>query len=288
MKEIFAILVTYNPVLTELDYLISRLERQVQCIVICNNSDDSIEMDRDKIKVFNLNENIGIARAQTIGMEWAFHNGADFILQIDQDSIPAENMVEKLYAAYISVTDKGYRVGLVGPQDYDKTTGEVGSARLKKVEPILNTQCVSVDATLSSGSLIPKAVFNEVGTMMGGLFIDIVDYEYCWRLRDKGYIVLRNNEATLAHRLGEGRKKIFGLFIVGVPSPFRHYYAVRNTIYLIRYSYPPLYWRLTAVPKILFMIIVYPFFLDRGFIRFKFMLKGLYHGLVGRLGRLQE
>ncbi len=68
--------------------------------------------------------------------------------------------------------------------------------------------------------------------MEDSLFIDAVDSEYCWRIRHNGFLVIKNNDALLAHKLGDGKKKILGFLYVGVPSPIRHYYQVRNTLLL--------------------------------------------------------
>lgn len=47
-------------------------------------------------------------------------------------------------------------VGLVGSQDFDKVTGELNKARVKR-KPLTEVY-YEVDSTLSSGSLIPKIV----------------------------------------------------------------------------------------------------------------------------------
>ncbi|MCV5754707.1 glycosyltransferase, partial [Escherichia coli] len=74
------------------------------------------------VKIFNFNDNLGIAEAQSIGMKWAFENGADFILQMDQDSIPDPKMVEQLLTCYKKLLKQNVNVGLVGSQDFDKVT----------------------------------------------------------------------------------------------------------------------------------------------------------------------
>ncbi len=179
MKKIYSILVAYNPDLEELTQAVNRLKKQTDIVIVCNNSDYDVKFEDEKVKVFNFGENLGIAKAQSIGMKWAFENEADFVLQMDQDSIPSDDLVEKLLECYTKLQDKGYKVGLVGPQDYDKDTKELNKARLKKGHFIDNTNYVSLEQTLSSGSLVPKYVYEVVGGMDDDLFIDAVDSEYC-------------------------------------------------------------------------------------------------------------
>jgi rhamnosyltransferase len=125
MANIHSILVAYNPDLEELNQAVERLKKQTDIVIVCNNSDYDVKFEDEQVKIFNFGENLGIAKAQSIGMKWAFENGADFILQMDQDSIPSDDLVKKLLDCYEDLTTKGYKVGLVGPQDYDKDTKEL-------------------------------------------------------------------------------------------------------------------------------------------------------------------
>ena len=286
MKKIHSILVAYNPDTEELNQAVEKLKKQTDIVVVCNNSDYDVKFEDEQVKVFNFGENLGIAKAQSIGMKWAFENGADFVLQMDQDSVPNDDLVEKLLECYDKLTSKGYKVGLVGPQDYDKDTKELNKARLKKGTFIEDTNYVSLEQTLSSGSLIPKYVYEVVGDMDDDLFIDAVDSEYCWRIRKKGFLVIKNNDALLAHKLGNGEKKIFGFLNVGVPNPIRHYYQTRNTLLLLRRDYVPTYWKCSGIIKILFKLVVYPFTLNQGFERFKYIIKGIKDGILGKSGKI--
>lgn len=286
MKKIHSILVAYNPDLDELNQAVDRLKKQTDIVVVCNNSDYDVKFEDEQVKVFNFGENLGIAKAQSIGMKWAFENGADFILQIDQDSIPNDDLVKKLLECYEELTIKEYKIGLVGPQDYDKDTKELNKARLKKGTFIDDTNYVSLEQTLSSGSLIPKCVYDIVGGMDDELFIDAVDNEYCWRIRKNGFLIIKNNDALLAHKLGDGKQKILAFLNVGVPSPIRHYYQIRNTLLLVRRSYVPTYWKYSMLIKVVFKLFVYPFTLNKGFERFKYIVKGLKDGILGRSGKI--
>ena len=288
--KIFSIVTIYNPDFSHLENLINILLKQTEMVVICNNSDSSQGLEKfegqTSIHVINFGGNLGIAKAQTIGMEWAFNNGADFILQMDQDSTPHEDMVEQLMQCYQDMSDEGLNPGLIGVQDYDRVTGEINQARVKKGIPI-NENYYDVDSTLSSGSLIPKKAWETVGGMRDDLFIDAVDHEYCWRLRHAGYKVIRNKKALLAHRLGDGRFKIMNLVSVGMPSPFRHYYATRNIFLLLKEKHVPLFWKISSLIKLSGKVVFYPIFLPQGKQRFSFFVKGIRDGIAGKSGMLK-
>ncbi len=288
-SKIYAVLVAYNSTKENLSLIVNELLKQTCFLVICNNSKVDLIYDHICIKVLNFSDNLGIARAQTLGMHWAFEHGADFVLQIDQDSLPDPNMVNILYKSYLTLTDAKYNIGLIGAQDYDRNTKKIHRARINKGVSVRGIESVDFfDATLSSGSLIPKKAFLAVGGMMDELFIDAVDFEYCWRLSSSGFLIARSSEAGLAHCLGEGRKSFLGLFDFGIPAPIRHYYAFRNVFYLFAYKYVPIYWKVSSVFKMIFKILFYPVLLNNGIERLKYMLLGIKDGFKKKMYRIDS
>lgn len=287
MKKVYSIIVAYNPKLDELNRSIDRLKRQTGIVIVCNNSEYNVDFKDSNVKIFNFGENLGIAKAQSIAMKWAFEKGADFVLQMDQDSEPYDDLVDNLLKCYYDLTLRGYKIGLVGSQDFDKDTLEVNKARLKKGICIYNTNYVIMEQTLSSGSLIPKDTYSIVGGMDDGLFIDAVDEEYCWRIRKNNLLVVKNNDALLAHKIGEGNVTIFGLK-VGVSAPIRYYYQFRNVILLGTRSYAPVYWRFSMLLKVFLKLFIFPFALKDGKKILFFMLKGIKDGILRRYGRIDK
>jgi len=290
MNKVYSLITTYQPEIASLKSLVENLSKQTDFIVISNNSNFDIQPDevigQAPVHILNFGKNLGIAEAQSIGMQWAFDNGADFVLQMDQDSTPHEDMVQQLLHCYLEMSAAGRNPGLVGVQDYDRVTGEINKARVKKGTAI-NDNYYDVDSTLSSGSLIPKKAWEAVGGMRDDLFIDAVDHEYCWRLRHAGFKIIRNKNALLAHRLGDGRFKIMNLISVGMPSPFRHYYATRNIFLLLREKHVPLFWKVSSLIKLAGKVAFYPIFLPKGKERLSFFLRGIKDGLAGKRGILK-
>lgn len=286
MKKIYSILVAYNPDLEELNQAVERLKKQTDIVVVCNNSDYDVKFEDKQVKVFNFGENLGIAKAQSIGMKWAFDNGADFILQMDQDSIPSDDLVEKLLECYEELTEKGYKIGLVGSQDYDKDTKDLSQPKIDKGSFLEKESYIKINQVISSGSLIPKSTYDLVGGMDDGLFIDAVDFEYCWKLKDNNLLVIKNNEAQIAHKLGYGVKKVFSIINIIVPSPIRHYYQTRNLFLLFNRKYVPIYWKASNLTKLFFKLIFLPFILDQRKKRLKYIFQGMKDGINRKTGRI--
>ncbi|MGP2657643.1 glycosyltransferase family 2 protein [Malaciobacter sp. WC5094] len=286
MKKIYSILVVYNPREDEFRNAVHRLKKQTDLVIVCNNSKYDIQFDDKKVKIFNFRDNLGIAKAQSVGMKWAFENNADFILQMDQDSIPSDNLVKSLFNCYEDLTNKGYKIGLVGPQDYDKDTKEHSMSIINKEKNIKNTNYSIVPDTLSSGSLISKDIYELIGEMDNDLFIDIVDFEYCWRIRAKEYLIIKNKDALLGHKLGYGKKKIYGVFNINLGSPFRHYYQFRNILMMMNRDYVSNYWKISQFIKLCIKFVFYPLGLKDGRERFRFMILGIKDYFKNKKGKM--
>lgn len=281
--KITAVLVTYNPDSEILKLIISKLQSQECAICVVNNSTFDLEKINEEINIINFRENKGIAFAQNAGMSWAFDElGSEFVLQMDQDSIPADNLVETLVSAWGFLKDLGLKPGLIGSQDIDRDTLLLSEAKFNKGKGIAGTKLVQVSEVLSSGSLIPRSTYEQVGGPDDKLFIDLVDFEYCWRILEKGLIVVKNPDSLIFHKLGDGQIKILGFLNVGLPKPFRHYYSIRNTVYLILFGKAPFYWKVSNSLKVLFKLTIYPIALPQGKERFRFIWKGLVDGIYKR------
>lgn len=286
-KKIFAIIVAYNPDINKLLKLIAFLKSQVSSIVIGNNSEYDLSIEENDVKVFNFKKNMGIAAAQSVGMKWAFENGGDFVLLLDQDSYPEMKSIEKLISSYFELTGRGYNIGLIGMRDYDRDTGILSKATFNKGKKIHGFNIVIESSIISSGSLIPKKAYDKVGGMDDRLFIDSVDFEYCWRLQSHGFLTVRNNDSLLSHKLGRGTKTILGIIQIDVFAPFRHYYQFRNVLLLMKRSYPPFYWKVSNFIKLVIQLLVYPFVLDDGRGRLKYMICGIKDALSNKYGEMR-
>lgn len=287
MNNIYIVLVTYNHNIKSIYGLVENLTHQSHRVVICNNSNYNIILDNNKVTVFNFGENLGVASAQSIGMKWAFDNGADFIVQIDQDSTPDTGLVKNLLESYHYLIQKGIPVGLIGAQDFDNDTKIKSKDFLGKPNKINNTNYFIVSAILSSGSLVPKSTYDLVGGMDNDLFIDMVDFEYCWRITNKGYLIIKNKDALLGHSLGTGKQKSITIFTINSWVPIRHYYQYRNTLYMLCRGYVPVKWKLVQIVKLPIKTLMYALFFDDRKERLKYILRGIKDFTVNKQGILK-
>ena len=99
---------------------------------------------------------------------------------------------------------------------------------------------------ITSGNLVRVSAWHELGGFDSRQFIDMVDYDFCFRLRERGYEILQINQPLLLHEMGKQTShRLPGrLTTVLNHSAFRKYHIFRNWRYLQRnYPYTGEVWR---------------------------------------------
>lgn len=198
-----------------------------------------------RIDYLFLNGNKGIAEAQNIGIE-RLQGLADYVVLLDQDSIPEKEMLSSLLSELLQLANSGYRIAAIGPTPINRATGQPYRARLRQDKNIFpGSNTAQVGQLIASGMLFSMQTYSEIGGMENGLFIDGVDHEWCWRARSVfHYEIAMSRTAKLSHMLGEGDRKLL-LFSLKISTPFRLYYQIRNYILLSTRPYVPFKWKIS-------------------------------------------
>jgi rhamnosyltransferase len=298
VNSVCAVIVTYRPDNARLSAILSALGGTVEAIVVVDNASAGLDEGRLRdayppLIVKRLESNKGIAAAQNEGVALARRMKCRYVLFLDQDSLPQPGLVSSLRAALERLQASGYQVGGVGPQvrlpgspaasDFCR----FGWFGLRPVRCAAEAAIVECDLLLSSGTLIPVEVMEKVGGMEEGLFIDLVETEWCLRARSKGYGLFGVCGAVLEHRLGEAHSRIWLGRWRQFPrhKPFRYYYIFRNSLLLFSREY--------ARPKWMWYQLQWlgALFLRRGIFNRQhsgelgMMLKGIRHGMRGITGK---
>ncbi|MDB1565701.1 glycosyltransferase family 2 protein [Lacticaseibacillus paracasei] len=227
IESIYAGVVTFNPNLDQLEKSIQAIQDQVSSVIVFDNGSDNISevLQRTngnyKVKVLRSSFNIGIAAALNRLMKYGEKHNYVWMLALDQDSICSVGYVAELQT-YIG---KERNIGIIAPTIVDRNVGVVGHTA-KEPYKLVRT-CIT------SGAIYRIDVWSEIGGYDESMFIDSVDFEYCYRLRAAGYNILLAQRPTLSHALGNSQKHHFLFFRVLVTnhSAFRKYYISRNNIY---------------------------------------------------------
>lgn len=298
-ENIIAVIVAYYPERSGLLRLLDTLAKQVDRVVVVDNSADQslslwlVTRFRSNEHLIRFGDNRGVATAQNTGIAWAREQGADFVVLFDQDSEPAPDMIERLVEAAEAMVAQGYIVAAVGPRYLDvRQNNPPPFIRVRglQVERCACTEpdaIVPVDYLISSGCLISMTTLDAVGAMTEELFIDYVDIEWGLRAKRFGYQSFGVCNASMWHSLGESPIQYFGSQIP-LHSPLRHYYHFRNAVWLYRQSWPPLNWKLADAWRLLLKYGFYTLFAQPRLKHFRMISLGLWHGLCGRMGRFDD
>ncbi len=178
---------------------------------------------KEKIEVIFDGNNEGIAKRLNAAAELAMGEGYKWLLTMDQDSrFEGTDMQNYLLCAgNFLYKDKTAMFGV----EHEKKRTE-----LKSCLPLEKTKLIT------SGSIINLALFAEIGGFAEKLFIDEVDFDYCYRARLKNYLIVQFQNVFLLHSLGtlshHRSLKNMKMSNRTLHSPRRIYFMVRNFFYV--------------------------------------------------------
>lgn len=294
---VHAVIVTHNPDLQTLERLLDATQCQVRGVILVDNASSNVRETCDLLSARGfiddlvlLENNMGLAAAQNIGIERARKAGASHVLFLDQDSIPEPGMVARMLDATMQIVDSGLNVGAVGARykgvhaDNESFFVQFGWFKFKRVFcSEKDEKYVRADFLISSGTLIPVKVLDQVGPMDEQLFIDHIDTDWFLRANAMGLFSYGVCDAVMAHGLGEATYRIwFGRWrFVPRHKPFRYYYIYRNSLLLYRRPHAPWKWIINDLLRLFFIACFFPLVPGPRLARARMMVRGLYDGLRG-------
>jgi rhamnosyltransferase len=289
-----AVVVTFHPDITLLRTLLDALESQVGHVVVVDNASpesasQGLYEGRDRVEFLPLPENLGLATALNMGIARArAQQGVSHVVLMDQDSVPESGMVAALKTA-LDYQSQHMKVAAAGPHFRDpREGGDAPFVRIRfpfnrRLRCTADCEVVVCDFLITSGSLIPLAVLDDVGDMDNGLFIDNVDLEWCFRAAKKGYALSGVCRARMLHHHGAERYRVFGLSRgIVVHTSRRLYYMMRNRVLLYRRAYTPVRWIAQDVPRLIVKLLMFGLLVPPRRKNLRCMLAGLKAGIAGR------
>lgn len=227
---------------------LERIRAQSERVVVVDNASreprsvqELREVASSGVDLLRNDRNLGIARALNQGVEWAAARGCATAWLLDHDTTPEPDCLERLRTAAVELP------GLRAPALRYDTLPDVRCRwqqtlpgdrfRFRYVYADAMGDPQPVDHAITSGSLLDLAAFDAVGPFDEGLFIDLVDTEYCLRLRSRGFGVHAVPTAWITHGFGHvERRRWLGLKAVHPTHHTleRHYYMARNRVLVLR------------------------------------------------------
>ncbi len=279
--KIAAVVVLYHPEAEPLSSLVAALMEQVGLVYLVDNSVPPVArlgatlQQQGNIRYLPNHANQGIATALNIAARRALQDGCELLLTMDQDSLPAPDMVARMLTCRERMA--GQCLGMLAP--FQITPAQQPTSHLPEFQTVMTP--------MTSGCLLELAAYQAVGPFRDDFFIDFVDNEYCLRLQRAGFAVIRANQALLRHQVGDLRT--YGPFVATNHGPLRRYYKTRNRLYVFTEylrSFPAhCLFDLVRLVKEIGSILLFE---QQKGSKFRMMLLGVLHFLQGRRGSFEE
>lgn len=274
-NKIAIVIVLYNPSKLDIEN-VKRLAAYNRGIVVDNSLTPSI----DGTSIGNLQyicnkKNLGIAEAQNIALRQILQEDYEYIVFIDQDSRISTDYAKRIQYEFTRNVNKN--LAIIGPTVIHKENKD----EYKSIIHNYDYDCLGFSQRrhiISSGSCISTQALREIGLFDGSLFIDYVDFEWCWRAYAKGYKCGITNKIEIEHKVGQ-RELSLGKYKIILSSPERYFYQCRNYFWLIRKKYVPLQWKIATGIKLILRFIYFPILVKGGWTCWKYMAKGIKKGI---------
>jgi GT2 family glycosyltransferase len=220
-------------------------------IVLDNASTDgsaeAIRAEFPAVEVVALEENLGYAGNNNVGIALALERGAAWIFVLNEDTVLAPDCLERL----VGGGESDARIGIVGPMVYHHDEPGVIQSAGGHLTPWWDSRHIgqnvpdsgqyagphAVDWISGCAILVRRAVVEQVGPIDPRYFYFWEETEWCLRAGRAGWQVLHVPAARLWHK---GVQRDYR------PKPTVTYYATRNRLLTMAKHHAPLYVRAAA------------------------------------------
>lgn len=228
--RVAGVVILYHPDDTVVQNIQSYLPHVEKLYVADNTegkmSDIALQLSaQNKVQLLYDGSNEGIAKRLNEAASIAIKEGFQWLLTMDQDSRFEEGSLQN----YFSCADNYL---------HKNKTAMFGVEHEKEKEISQSCEPVEKNRLITSGSLLNITLFQTVGKFNEQLFIDEVDFEYCYRARLKNHLIVQFQNIFLTHAIGVSSQhhslKNLRVTKRALHSPKRMYFMVRNFLYVNR------------------------------------------------------
>lgn len=285
----FAGVILYNHPSSTISLLqdLRRQSCEIHIFINALSPDQDISIYADlSDSMFFPGENLGLARALNDIIEVFRASTSQYLFLFDQDSRISDDYIDRMINEYQSISLVDHSIVCLAPMLID-----VKHRRISATNAILgSSQSINTayPTAATSGCLFMQKSFSTVGVMDENLFIDGIDHDWCLRAWVSQCSIYFSAKTTLSHNMGDSVIK-FGTSLKPIHSnSVRHYYIVRNSIYMILWKSFPFGWNLLEAFKTIRRVVGYPLLSRKKLLSLRMVALGILHGILKRMGKLSS
>ena len=268
-SKVGIVTVTYNSSNVLNDFMFSVLNQShnnfLLCIIDNASADDTLEKleqyHDERIVTISNADNVGVAKGNNQGIEYALNDGCDLVLLVNNDTQFENNLLlELIYALTkhncrmvapkIWCHDDKQKIWYAGGQfnPWKAHTVKHYGYFQKDCSKYNETKKVSYASTCCL--LIEKSVFEEIGMMDEKYFVYVDDIDFCFRALKQNIELFFIHDINFYHKVSS--------LTGGGNTKFSIYYGLRNRVYFLKkYLSPSMFqlWKLWHKKRDLFQLL---------------------------------
>lgn len=216
--KIFIIIVNWNGKQDTLHCLTS-LQKvdypNYEIVIIDNGSkDDSVSVIRSqfpKLLVLENQTNLGFSGGNNVGIQYALHHQADFVLLLNNDTEVSSDLLEQFMLGFQQFP----KAGVLGAkiylmQDKEKLDHFGGDWNQKKAAfDFIGLHALDenwdtafcIDYVCGAAMMVKKEVFQQAGLLESRFFLIWEESDFCIRAKRKGYQIISYPPAKIWHKV---------------------------------------------------------------------------------------
>jgi len=265
---------------------VEKLSSQVERVILIDNTPNidhsNLYVDLD-VEYISNSVNLGLSAAFNVGISHIKDNPSEFVIFFDQDSAISVGHINRLVDDFYLLS-KEYKVGCIGPVYHDVNTNKVVENNDKVA---LKDGLYAVNSLITSSLLIKYDVLVDIDGWNESIFLDYADWDLCWRMKYKNYLLVVSSNVTLSHTLGDSAMNI-GCLSFPKYSPVREYYRIRDSLKLFFFDYVPFKYRLKFLFTWLIEPFIYVILFPHRLSRVKLIFKAFKDGIFKVSGSLHD
>ncbi len=184
-----------------------------------------VSLNQKRIITFGDGKNIGLSKAYNLQFKAMIDKQIDFIFVTDQDSRFKKSTLNQLIKYAENNYKKREKIGIfcLNPLIDNKKVIYENKYNIEQKDFIIN-----------SGSLVNKEAWIDVKGYDSNLFIDAIDYDFCKRIKESNWKILKLNNLNFSHSLGKRKNIFWGLFNYSSYNQIRHFNIMQSRLYLYK------------------------------------------------------
>ena len=235
--SIFIVTINYNSsenTIKLLESLKNQIDKDFGIIVVDNNSNDvdklmNYETTETNIIYIKNDRNLGFSGGNNMGIRRALENGSDWVLLLNNDTMPESRLIEHIKAKIDPSTGsgRGGKEGIIGlALDEGEKTAFGGLIQWLKptLKHVYNPANLDKNSyTIGGAMLIHKSVFEKIGFLDENYFLYFEDADFTLRAKRAGVSISFLSKIKISHSVSASTKKLCS------PTILKYHY--RNALY---------------------------------------------------------